>query len=218
MLTSTMSSKHSYARSGERGEKREDGQQGKRKSGERRGTWGKESEQTIRQNTGGRRGGPNGTLLSPLSSLLSSQEREKRGEERGEQRENRAEQNRRGEKREKVRRRRRAPRNDLRERTEKVAKVVSHVHVNEMAEQKTDRSDLTAVTPGASLASPPRSLSSWRPRQPAAWPWRLGASQVCSGSTAGRPSLARRPENREPNLTLDPDSGKTGTYLRASSY
>ena len=146
------------------------------------------------------------------------EEREKRGEERGEQRENRAEQNRRGEKREKVRRRRRAPRNDLRERTEKVAKVVSHVHVNEMAEQKTDRSDLTAVTPGASLASPPRSLSSWRPRQPAAWPWRLGASQVCSGSTTGRPSLARRPENREPNLTLDPDSGKTGTYLRASSY
>jgi len=38
-----MSSKHSYARSGERGEKREDGQQGERKSGERRGTWGKES-------------------------------------------------------------------------------------------------------------------------------------------------------------------------------
>jgi len=31
-----MSSKHSYARSGERGEKREDGQQGERKSGERR--------------------------------------------------------------------------------------------------------------------------------------------------------------------------------------
>ena len=27
-----------------------------------------------------------------------------------------------------------------------MAKVVSHVHVNEMAEQKTDRSDLTAVT------------------------------------------------------------------------
>ena len=50
----------------------------------------------------------------------------------------------RGEKREKVRRRRRAPRDDLRERTEKVAKVVSHV--NEMAEQKTDRRDLTAVT------------------------------------------------------------------------
>ena len=49
----------------------------------------------------------------------------------------------RGEKREKVRRRRRAPRDDLRQRTEKVAKVVSHV--NEMAEQKTDRSDLTAV-------------------------------------------------------------------------
>ena len=37
VLTSTMSSKHSYARrSGERGEKREDGQQGERKSGERR--------------------------------------------------------------------------------------------------------------------------------------------------------------------------------------
>ena len=27
-----------------------------------------------------------------------------------------------------------------------MANVVSHVHVNEMAEQKTDRSDLTAVT------------------------------------------------------------------------
>ena len=27
-----------------------------------------------------------------------------------------------------------------------MAKVVSHVHVDEMAEQKTDRSDLTAVT------------------------------------------------------------------------
>ena len=25
-------------------------------------------------------------------------------------------------------------------------------------------------------------------------------------------------QRREPNLTLDPDSGKTGTYLRASSY
>ena len=50
----------------------------------------------------------------------------------------------RGEKKEKVRRRRRAPRDDLRERTEKVAQVVSHV--NEMAEQKIDRSDLTAVT------------------------------------------------------------------------
>ena len=61
VLTSTMSSKHSYARSGERGEKREDGQQGERKSGERRGTWGKESEQTIRQNTGDRRGDPIGT-------------------------------------------------------------------------------------------------------------------------------------------------------------
>ena len=61
VLTSTMSSKHSYARSGERGEKREDGQQGERKSGERRGTWGKESEQTIRQNTGDGRGDPTGT-------------------------------------------------------------------------------------------------------------------------------------------------------------
>ena len=81
MLTSTMSSKHSYARSGERGEKREDGQQGERKSGERRGTWGKESEQTIGQNTGDRRGGP-----------MTHEEREKEGEERGEQRENRAEQ------------------------------------------------------------------------------------------------------------------------------
>ena len=136
MLTSTMSSKHTYARSGERGEKREDGQQGERKSGERRGTWGKESEQTIRQTRGMDEGIQRG-----------HEEREKRGEERGEQRENRAEQRRRqvrGEKREKVRRRRRAPRDDLRERTEKVAKVVSHV--NEMAEQKIDRSDLTAVT------------------------------------------------------------------------
>ena len=81
VLTSTMSSKQSYARSGERGEKREDGQQGERKSGERRGTWGKESEQTIRQNTGGRRGGPNGTLLSPLSSPRRRGKREERREE-----------------------------------------------------------------------------------------------------------------------------------------
>ena len=173
MLTSTMSSKHSYARSGERGEKREDGQQGERKSGERRGTWGKESEQTIRQNTGDGRGDPTGTR---------GEGKERRGERRAKREQSRTERRQvRGEKREKVRRRRRAPRDDLRERTEKVAKVVSHV--NEMAEQKTDRSDLTAVTPGASLASPPRSLASWRPRQPAAWPWRLGASQVCSGST-----------------------------------
>jgi hypothetical protein len=52
------------------------------------------------------------------------------------------------EEREKVRRRRPAPQDDLRERTEKVAKVVSRVNENEMAEQKTDRSDLdlTAVT------------------------------------------------------------------------
>ena len=35
VLTSTMSSKHSYARSGERGEKREDGQQGERGRAER---------------------------------------------------------------------------------------------------------------------------------------------------------------------------------------
>jgi hypothetical protein len=33
VLTSTMSSKHSYARSGERREKREDGQQGERERG-----------------------------------------------------------------------------------------------------------------------------------------------------------------------------------------
>ena len=127
-----MSSKHSYARSGERGEKREDGQQGERKSGERRGTWGKESEQTIRQNTGDGRGDPTGTRGE------GKERRAKREQSRTERRQVR------GEKREKVRRRRRAPRDDLRERTEKVAKVVSHV--NEMAEQKIDRSDLTAVT------------------------------------------------------------------------
>ena len=136
VLTSTMSSKHSYARSGERGEKREDGQQGERKSGERRGTWGKESEQTIRQNTGDRRGDPIGTR---------GEGKERRGERRAKREQSRTERRQvRGEKREKVRRRRRAPRNDLRERTEKVAKVVSHV--NEMAEQRIDRSDLTAVT------------------------------------------------------------------------
>ena len=96
VLTSTMSSKHSYARSGERGEKREDGQQGERKSGERRGTWGKESEQTIRQNTGGRRGGPNGTLLSPLSSPRRRGKREERREESKERTEqNRTEEERR---------------------------------------------------------------------------------------------------------------------------
>ena len=147
VLTSTMSSKQSYARSGERGEKREDGQQGERKSGERRGTWGKESEQTIRQNTGDGRGDPTGT--------------------RGEGKE------RRGERREKVRRRRRAPRDDLRERTEKVAKVVSHVN-EEMAEQKTDRSDLTAVTWFSSFATfaplHPQASSNARPSCVVAWP------------------------------------------------
>ena len=56
----------------------------------------------------------------------------------------------RGEKKEKVRRRRRAPRDDLRERTEKVAKVVSHV--NEMAEQKTD-STVRSVKTGHVLLS-----------------------------------------------------------------
>ena len=112
MLTSTMSSKHSYARSGERGEKREDGQQGERKSGERRGTWGKESEQTIRQNTGDRRGDPIGTR---------GEGKERRGERRAKREQSRTERRQvRGEKREKVRRRRRAPRDDLRERTEKV--------------------------------------------------------------------------------------------------
>ena len=136
VLTSTMSSKHSYARSGERGEKREDGQQGERKSGERRGTWGKESEQTIRQNTGDGRGDPTGTR---------GEGKERRGERRAKREQSRTERRQvRGEKKEKVRRRRRAPRDDLRERTEKVAQVVSHV--NEMAEQKIDRSDLTAVT------------------------------------------------------------------------
>ena len=102
VLTSTMSSKHSYARSGERGEKREDGQQGERKSGERRGTWGKESEQTIRQNTGDRRGDPIGTR---------GEGKERRGERRAKREQSRTERRQvRGEKREKVRRRRRAPR------------------------------------------------------------------------------------------------------------
>ena len=82
MLTSTMSSKHSYARSGERGEKREDGQQGERKSGERRGTWGKESEQTIRQNTGDGRGDPTGTR---------GEGKERRGERRAKREQSRTE-------------------------------------------------------------------------------------------------------------------------------
>ena len=63
----------------------------------------------------------------------------RRGESRAKREQSRTERRQvRGEKREKVRRRsyRRAPRDDLRERTEKVAKVVSHV--NEMAEQQTD--------------------------------------------------------------------------------
>jgi hypothetical protein len=82
VLTSTMSSKHSYARSGERGEKREDGQQGERKSGERRGTWGKESEQTIRQNTGDGRGDPTGTR---------GEGKERRGERRAKREQSRTE-------------------------------------------------------------------------------------------------------------------------------
>ena len=92
----------------------------------------------------------------------------------------------RGEKREKVRRRRQAPRDDLRERTEKVAKVVSHV--NEMAEQKTDRSDLTAVTCPCRFAA---SLAAF-----AALAWLDftmlifgGILQVTSGST-GPPCVA----------------------------
>ena len=88
VLTSTMSSKHSYARSGERGEKREDGQQGERKSGERRGTWGKESEQTIRQNTGDGRGDPTGTR---------GEGKERRGERRAKREQSRTEQKRREE-------------------------------------------------------------------------------------------------------------------------
>ena len=178
VLTSTMSSKHSYARSGERGEKREDGQQGERKSGERRGTWGKESEQTIRQNTGDGRGDPTGTR---------GEGKERRGERRAKREQSRTERRQvRGEKREKVRRRRRAPRDDLRERTEKVAKVVSHV--NEMAEQKTDRSDLTAVTCPCRFAA---SLAAF-----AALAWLDftmlifgGILQVTSGST-GPPCVA----------------------------
>ena len=148
MLTSTMSSKHSYARSGERGEKREDGQQGERKSRERRGTWGKESEQTIRQNTGDRRGDPIGTRGE-------GNERETRGEERGEQRENRAEHRTerrqvRGERREKVRRRRRLHGTTCEKGQERWQKLSV---VNEMAEQKTDRSDLTDVTWFSSFAT-----------------------------------------------------------------
>ena len=92
MLKSTMSSKHSYARSGEQGEKREDGQQGERKSRERRGTWGKESEQTIRQNTGDRRGDPIGTR---------GEGKERRGERRAKREQSRTERRQvRGEKRE----------------------------------------------------------------------------------------------------------------------
>ena len=97
VLTSTMSSKHSYARSGERGEKREDGQQGERKSGERRGTWGKESEQTIRQNTGGVDEGVPTGLSSLLSPLLAGEGTERRGERRAKREQSRTEQKRREE-------------------------------------------------------------------------------------------------------------------------
>jgi len=73
---------------------RDEGQQGESERGRaergRRGAWGKESEQpNVRQNTGDRRGEPNGTR---------GEGKERRGEERGERRakreQNRTEQNR----------------------------------------------------------------------------------------------------------------------------
>ncbi len=85
VLTSTMSSKHSYARSGERGEKREDGQQGEREKG--RADRGEEGHGERRASTqlDRTRGIDEGTPTG-------HEEREKRGEERGEQ--ERTEQNR----------------------------------------------------------------------------------------------------------------------------
>jgi hypothetical protein len=94
-------------KTGREGERREERDKGK-------------GEQTLNSTRGIDEGIPAG-----------HEEREKRGEERrDESKENRTERRQvRGERREKVRRRRRAPGDcRLRKRTEKVAKVVSHVN------------------------------------------------------------------------------------------
>jgi len=209
VLTSTMSSKHSYARSGERGEKREDGQQGERKSGERRGTWGKESEQTIRQNTGGRRGGPNGTLLSPLSSPRRRGKREERREESKE----RTEQNRTEEER---RERKSGAAGELHGTTcEKGQKrwqklSVTCTWMKWRSRRQTAR--YARVKTGHVLLSFHDVQRSPRARgTPTETQWPRATYTVCTSvlEAPGRSSLARRPENRNPPSRLC----KTGIYF-----
>ena len=100
-----------------------------------------------------------------------------------------------------------------------MAKVVSHVHVNEMAEQKTDRSDLTAVTWCFScfscfscfaaavsffLAAKAASCLALTLR---------GGIRTSVLEAPGRSSLARRPENRNPPSPLAGAPRKTGIYF-----
>ena len=118
----------------------------------------------------------------------------------------------RGERREKVRRHRQAPRDDLRERTEKVAKVVSHVHVNEMAEQKIDRSDLTAVTWISCFAAAVSFFLAAKAASCLALTLR-GGIRTSVLEAPGRSSLARRPENRNPPSRLAGAPRKTGIYF-----